>query len=227
VVKFDIRDFYPTVSYRRVKGLVRKAGYGEQVASVLALLCTESPREQIEIEGRVHHVAIGERSLPQGAPTSPSISNALCVRLDARLTGLARQLGARYTRYADDLTFSFHASSRKPALARLRRAVTDIVAAEGFEIRPDKTRVLRRGGRQQITGLVVNAAPEGQPAARVPRKLVRQLRAAIRNRELGKPGRGESLEQLRGLAAYVHMCDPAKGRAFLERLDALAGGAAG
>src|SRR5690606_19629707 len=221
VIKFDLSDFYPTVSFRRVKGLFRKAGYGEQVATVLALLCTESPREEIEINGRTHYVATGQRSLPQGAPTSPSITNALCMHLDARLTGLARKLGFRYTRYADDLTFSFHAATGKMPIARLRRAVADIVAAEGFVVHPDKTRVMRSGGRQRITGLIVNSAPEGTPVARVPRKLIRELRAAIHNREQGKPGRGESLEQLRGWAAYVQMCDPAKGRAFMERLAIL------
>ena len=221
VVKFDVRDFYPTVSYRRVKGLFRKAGYGEQVATVLALLCTECPREEIEIGGRVHYVATGVRSLPQGAPTSPSLTNALCVRLDARLTGLASKLGFRYTRYADDLTFSFHGEGKVP-VARLRRAVVDIVAAEGFEVHPDKTRVMRSGGRQKVTGLVINGAPEGRPEARVPRKVIRELRAAIHNREQGKAGKGESLDQLRGLAAYVHMCDPEKGRAFMARIDKLA-----
>ncbi|MCA9686586.1 MAG: RNA-directed DNA polymerase [Myxococcales bacterium] len=220
VVKFDVRDFYPTVSYRRVKGLFRKAGYGEQVATVLALLCTECPREEIEIGGRVHYVATGVRSLPQGAPTSPSLTNALCVRLDARLTGLASKLGFRYTRYADDLTFSFHGEGKVP-VARLRRAVVDIVAAEGFEVHPDKTRVMRSGGRQKVTGLVINGAPEGRPEARVPRKVIRELRAAIHNREQGKAGKGESLDQLRGLAAYVHMCDPEKGRAFMARIDKL------
>lgn len=221
IVKFDIRDFYPTVTYRRVKGLFRKAGYGEQVATVLALLCTECPRDEIEIGGRPHYVATGPRSLPQGAPTSPSITNTLCVRLDARMTGLARKLGFRYTRYADDLTFSFHGEGKVP-LARLRRAVIDLVSAEGFVVHPDKTRVMRSGGRQRVTGLIVNAAPEGAPSARVPRKLIRELRAAIHNREQGKPGRGESLEQLRGWAAYIQMCDAPKGRAFMARIHALA-----
>ena len=220
VVKFDIRDFYPTVTFRRVKGLFRKAGYGEQVATVLALLCTECPRDAIDINGRTHYVATGPRSLPQGAPTSPSITNALCVRLDARLTGLARKLGFRYTRYADDLTFSFAGTGKIP-IGRLKKAVADIVGGEGFVVHPDKTRVMRKGGRQMVTGLVVNGAPDGRPAARVPRKVIRELRAAIHNREQGKPGKGESLDQLKGMAAYVHMCDPAKGAAFLERLAAL------
>ena len=220
VVKFDVRDFYPTVTFRRVKGLFRKAGYGEQVATVLALLCTECPRDSIELGGRTHYVATGPRSLPQGAPTSPSITNVLCLRLDARLTGLARKLGFRYTRYADDLTFSFHGAGKVP-VGRLKKAVADLVKDEGFIIHPTKTRVMRSGGRQKVTGLVVNTAPDGQPEARVPRKVVRALRAAIHNREHGKPGKGESLEQLRGMAAYVHMCDPGKGAAFMKRIDAL------
>ncbi|PRQ06709.1 reverse transcriptase family protein [Enhygromyxa salina] len=224
IVKFDVRDFYPTVVLRRVKGLFRKAGYGEQVATVLALLCTECPREEIELGGRPHYVATGPRSLPQGAPTSPSITNTLCLNLDARLTGLAAKLGFRYTRYADDLTFSFHGpAGHKIAVGRLQKAVVDIVADEGFIVHPHKTRVMRSGGRQKVTGLVVNTAPEGEPVARVPRKVVRELRAAIHNRAQGKPGKGETLEQLRGMAAYVHMCDPAKGAAFMQQINSLPG----
>ena len=95
VVKFDLKDFYPTVTMPRVKGMFRKAGYTEQVATVMALLCTESPREEIMLRGRKHYVAVGPRSLPQGAPTSPSITNAISLRLDCRLAGLARETVAR------------------------------------------------------------------------------------------------------------------------------------
>jgi RNA-directed DNA polymerase len=220
VVKLDIRGFYPTVTMRRVKGLLRRAGLGEQVATVMALLATESPREEVVTRGKTHFVAIGPRSLPQGAPTSPSITNALCLRLDCRLSGLARKLGCRYTRYADDLTFSWHGSDR-PQVGALLRAVASIVRAEGFEIHAKKTRVMRRGARQKVTGLVVNQAPEARPAARVPRKTQRELRAAIRNRELGRPGKGETLDQLKGMAAFVMMTDRARGLALMERIDRL------
>jgi RNA-directed DNA polymerase len=230
VVKLDIRGFYPTVTFRRVKGLLRKAGLGEQVATMMAALATESPREEMMLRGRTHYVAIAPRSLPQGAPTSPSITNALCLRLDCRLAGLARALGCRYTRYADDLTFSFHGNAGKKAkkadggrdpVGRLIKSVTAIVKAEGFAIHPQKTRVMRKGARQKVTGLVVNAAP-GRPSARVPRKTIRHLRAAIKNRELGRAGKGESLDQLRGMAAFVMMTDRERGRAFMARLDQLA-----
>jgi hypothetical protein len=220
VVKLDIEGFYPTVTTRRVKGLLRRAGLGEQVATLLALLVTESPREEVSTHGRVYHVATGPRSLPQGAPTSPSITNALCLRLDCRLAGLARKLGCRYTRYADDLTFSWHGSA-PDALGALFRAVRQIVQSEGFALHVKKTRVMRRGARQKVTGLVVNAAPAGRPSVRVPRETIRRLRAAIRNRELGRAGQGETLEQLAGLAAFVLMTDVARGRGFLERIERL------
>jgi hypothetical protein len=219
VVKLDIRGFYPTVTVRRVKGLLRRAGLGEQVATVMALLATESPREPVVTHGKTYHVAIGPRSLPQGAPTSPSITNALCLRLDCRLSGLARKLGCRYTRYADDLTFSWHGGAR-PQIGALLRGTGTIVRAEGFEIHARKTRVMRAGARQKVTGLVVNAAAD-RPPARVPRATQRALRAAIRNRELGRPGKGETLEQLQGMAAFVMMTDPARGRAFMARIEQL------
>ena len=175
--------------------------------------------------------------LPQGAPTSPALTNALCLRLDRRLSGLGRTLGFRYTRYADDLTFSFRPSEKESAkgagrapVGALLRGVGQIVQGEGFELHRDKTRVLRRGERQRVTGLTVNAVPAGvkAPAARVPRDVVRRLRAALYNREKGRPGReGETLAELKGLAAFVHMTDPARGRAFLDRVAALEARAVG
>ena len=220
IVKLDIRGFYPTVTMRRVKGLLRRAGLGEQVATVMALLATESPREEVVTHGKTHYVALGPRSLPQGAPTSPSITNALCLRLDCRLSGLARKLGCRYTRYADDLTFSWHGDARAQVGALLR-AAGQIVRAEGFEVHAKKTRVMRAGARQKVTGLVVNRAPADRPAARVPRATQRKLRAAIRNRELGRQGEGETLEQLKGMAAFVMMTDRARGQAFMDRIERL------
>lgn len=220
LVKMDIKDFYPTVTWRRVKGLLRRAGLSEQIATLMALLCTESPRQEVATHGKTYYVATGPRSLPQGAPTSPSITNALCLRLDARLTGLATKLGARYTRYADDLAFSWHGDA-PPEIGALIKATMAIVRAEGFSIHPKKTRVMRSGARQQLTGMVVNAAPEGRPLARVPRSRVRELRAAIKNRELGKPGKGETLEQLKGLCAFVMMADRARGAELMARVDRL------
>jgi hypothetical protein len=206
VVKMDVKDFFPTVTLRRVKGIFRKAGYREQVATLLALLCTEAPREVVELDGQTYFVSLGPRSLPQGAPTSPALTNTLCLRLDRRLSGLAKRLGWRYTRYADDLTFSLPADHEgEPAIGTLLGLVRRVVEAEGFQLHPDKTRVHRRGGRQQVTGLVVN----GDAPPRVPRRLRRQLRAAAHNLRQGKPLKdGETAACLTGYAAYVHLTDP-------------------
>ena len=152
VVKMDLKDFFPTVTLARVKGIFRKAGYREQVATLLALLCTESPREVVELEGKTYYVSLGPRCLPQGAPTSPALTNTLCLRLDRRLSGLAARLGWRYTRYADDLTFSLPAGHRgPPKTGTLMGLVKRVVAAEGFAVNPDKTRVHRRGGPAPLT----------------------------------------------------------------------------
>ncbi|WP_437613037.1 reverse transcriptase family protein [Sorangium sp. So ce834] len=233
IVKIDIKDFFPTITWRRVRGLLRKAGVAEGPATLVALLATEAPREVVQFRGQTLHVATGPRVLPQGAPSSPAITNAICLRLDRRVSGLARKLGFRYTRYADDLTFSFRApeAPEAPGLAgaarprapvgALLRGVREILSAEGFRLHPGKTVVMRKGSRQKVTGLVVNGAGEAAPAARVPRERVRALRAAIRNRELGRPGKGETLAQLKGLAAFVYMTDPVRGRAFLGRIEAL------
>jgi RNA-directed DNA polymerase len=228
VVKVDIKDFFPTVTWKRVRGLLRKAGMAEGPATLLALLSTESPREVVQFRGKTLYVATGPRVLPQGAPTSPAITNAICLRLDRRMSGLAKKLGFRYTRYADDLTLSWRrpekvdkgAAPRAP-IGTLLRGIKQILLSEGFHLHPSKTAVMRTGMRQKVTGLIVNKAAEGVPSARVPRDTVRKLRAAIKNRELGRPGKGETLAQLKGLAAFVHMTDPARARTFFERLEAL------
>jgi retron-type reverse transcriptase len=214
VLHLDLKDFFPTVTFPRVKGVFRKAGYREQVATLLALLCTEAPREIVQEDGKTYYVSLGPRCLPQGAPTSPALTNTLCLRLDQRLSGLAAKLGWRYTRYADDLTFSLPLGNQgKPRLGTLLGLVRRIVEAEGFRIHADKTRVARRGGRQKVTGLVVN----GTQPPRVPRRLRRQLRAARHNLRLGKPPReGDTLARLAGYAAYVHMTDPMLGGQLLE-----------
>jgi RNA-directed DNA polymerase len=153
----------------------------------------------------------------------------MCLRLDLRMSGLARTMGFLYTRYADDLAFSYKSDGDAPGsrtsapVGALLRGVSAILKGEGFRLNPKKTTVLRRGNAQRVTGLVVNAPDaDGVPKARVGRDVVRKLKAAIWNREKGQPAKGEeSLAQLKGMAAFVHMTDPKRGRAFLDRLTAL------
>ena len=214
VLKMDIKDFFPTITYPRVRGVFRHAGYREQVATLLALLCTESPREIVQDNGRAMFVSLGPRCLPQGAPTSPGLTNVICLKMDRRLSGLAKKLGWRYTRYADDMTFSLPNKSKvDPNVKSLIGLVHQIVSDEGFQVHPSKTCVARKGGRQTVTGLVVN----GDAAPRVPRKLRRQMRAAIHNVKQGKPLKDDETRQaIEGYIAYIAMTD----RELAEKLTA-------
>jgi retron-type reverse transcriptase len=220
VVNLDLKDFFPTITFRRVRGVFRKLGYAEQVATVLALLCSEPQTDAVQLDGRTYHVARGERFLPQGAPTSPAITNLLCRRLDARLFRVAEQLGFRYTRYADDLTFS--ASGESAAnVGRILRRVRWVVEQEDLAVHPDKTRVWRRGRRQEVTGLVVNQR------VNVSRRLLRRFRATLfqieRDGPEGKRWGNSSnvLSSLHGFANFVTMVDPARGVPLRERVRAL------
>ncbi len=101
VINADLKDFFPNITFPRVKGVFQELGYSPAAATVLALLCTECPRSRVTYAGRELFVATGPRGLPQGASTSPALSNLVARGLDARLTGLARKLNWDYTRYAD------------------------------------------------------------------------------------------------------------------------------
>ena len=219
LVKVDIKNFFPSISWRRVKGVFRKAGYPEQIATLLALLCTESPREMVEHDGKPVYVALADRCLPQGAPTSPALTNALCLGLDRRLTGFAQKAGWCYTRYADDLSFSLPLTHQeKPEISRLLGTLKRILGDEGFELNVQKTRVIRTGDVQEVTGLVVN----GDQAPRVSRQLKRQMRAAVHNLEQGKAlPEGESLSRLRGYAAYIAMTDHKLGTSLFHQLPVI------
>jgi hypothetical protein len=225
VLKFDLTDFFPTIHYYRVVGLFGRLGYyvgdsrfhtddeARQVAPTLARLCCYTPDPQ----------AWGAAKLPQGAPTSPAISNLACRRLDARLDGLARGKGGVYTRYADDLTFSFRKDDVD--LGRFRWWVDQVCHQEGFFVNQHKFRVIRRSQRQVVTGIVVN------DELRVPRDERRRFRATLHNcrthgLESQARGREKFAEYLRGFASYVHMVHPEEGAELLAEVNELLGGPA-
>ena len=215
LIRMDMKDFFPTITFPRVKGVFRKAGYREQTATLLALLCTEAPREIHKVKEKIYYVAVGERCLPQGAPTSPALSNIVSLNLDRRLQGLCNARGWRYTRYADDMCFSLSDKKTVPQVGYLLGAVKRIVEEEGFILNETKTWVARKGGRQAVTGLLTNGP--GNP--RVSRELKRNLRAALHNLKSGKGLKEEqSIHQLIGYASFIAMVEPELGRDFLKAL---------
>jgi hypothetical protein len=209
----------PRATLPRVRGVFTQLGYGKQVATTLALLCTESATEEVDVDGETFYVAHGPRVLPQGAPTSPALTNILCRRLDARLQGAAARLGFRYTRYADDLTFSGDESVRKQA-GKLLWRVRQIVVDEGFTPHPDKQQVMRSHARQSVTGIVVNEKPS------VDRATLRRFRAVLFQVEKDGPdgkqwnGNENVLAALEGYALFIRMVDADKGVPLLARVRA-------
>jgi hypothetical protein len=95
IINFDLKDFFPSISYKRVKGLFQSFGYSEAAATIFGLLCTQAQVEEVELDGKTYYVATTDRHLPQGSPASPAITNLLCRRLDRRLMGMAENLGFR------------------------------------------------------------------------------------------------------------------------------------
>ncbi len=220
VVNLDLKDFFPSIRYPRVKGLFRWLGYSEAVATIFALVCTAPDVEEVLLDGTRWFVATSQRRLPQGAPTSPAITNVLCDRLDRRLTKAANVLGFTYTRYADDLTFSAKPDAQVD-VGKLLRRTKWLVEKDGLEVHPKKTRVLRKASRQEVTGLVVNAK------AAVPREALRRFRAVLHQIDRqGPKGKkwGESddvLASIDGFANYVFMVNPAKGAVLKAKVREL------
>ena len=200
VLKMDLRDFFPTIHFRRVCGLFCRIGYSSEVASLLAGLCTHRGKLA---DGYVVWPGV----LPQGAPTSPAIANLLCRRLDARLTGLARGLGGNYTRYADDLTFSFKAVPER-GIGRFSWWVDQVCQQEGFVENTGKRRVLRPQNQQRITGIVVNS---GLNIPRAARHTFRALLHNVKHDGLAAQARGrKDLRIFLGFASYVRMVQPGR-----------------
>ncbi len=222
VVNMDLLDFFPSIALPRIKGMFRSLGYGDFVASVFALVASEPDTFAVELDGRTFHVAHGPRKLPQGAPTSPAVTNVLCRRLDRRLHGAAKKLGFVYSRYADDLTFSTKDEAASKRTGQMLAQARFIVLAEGFTPHPKKTRVLRRGSQQDVTGVIVNQK------ASIERERLRAFRALLHAIETkGPEGRSwgtspDVFASAKGFASYVAMVDPPKGRALLGKVAALA-----
>ncbi|MEO1492747.1 MAG: reverse transcriptase family protein [Pseudomonadota bacterium] len=155
VISCDLADFFPSIPAARVHAIFRCLGYSHSVARLLTgLTTTRTPKDCAAAlsdpeQWRQPH-------LPQGAPTSPALANMAARRLDIRLSGLARSLGAAYSRYADDLTFSGDRGLAFDGGAPVLELIGEIVSDCGFTLNPAKIRIMKRSARQSVTGIVVN-----------------------------------------------------------------------
>ncbi len=218
VVRMDLEDFFAAVSRARIVALFRRVGYPKAVAATLAGLCTAPtphqvlaahPREGADLSQRfLTNQRLRDPHLPQGAPTSPALSNLVAWRLDRRLAALAQGFGATMTRYADDLAFGGDAEFARALPFFLPRAAA-IALEEGFQVNHRKTRVMHQNRRQQLCGLVVNRHPN------IPRDERDRLRALLFNAaKLGpdsqnREGQPDFRRHLEGRISWVRSINPA------------------
>lgn len=167
VLNLDLKDFFSSITFYRVRGVLLNYpfNFGHGPATVLAHMCCCGGL------------------LPQGAPTSPFLSNMVCRSMDKELEVLAARVGAVYSRYCDDITFSFKVTSAKDlpkqictfegGVVELGESLREIIHKHSFEINDEKTRIASRYNRMEVTGLTVNSFPN------VPRMFVDRLRGAL------------------------------------------------
>ncbi|MDR3553811.1 MAG: reverse transcriptase domain-containing protein [Syntrophobacteraceae bacterium] len=165
LLNIDLKDFFPSINFGRVRGMFMATPYNlpEKVATFLAHLCCY------------------KGSLPQGAPTSPIISNMICAKMDSQLQRLAALNRCVYTRYADDMSFSTSRRTFPAAIAvendlgqvEAGLELTAIIHSNGFSLHPQKIWLRRRDRRQEVTGVTVNVLPN------LPRKFTNNIRAML------------------------------------------------
>ena len=196
VLKMDIVSFFDTTRAERVLAYFQRIGWTKRAAQILTKLVTH------------------EGGLPQGAPTSPALSNRLNVALDTAIARHARYYCGTYTRYADDITISFP-KDYPSAVRSLAQRVRRVAKRYGYQVhKRRKLHVLRRHHSQRVTGLVVNEGP------RLPRKTRRWLRAV--EHRLKTQGEASLTEQqLAGWRAYEKHVDTVRTEALDREVTAI------
>jgi RNA-directed DNA polymerase len=229
VLKMDLQDFFPSFAGVRIQALFRTTGYPEPVADLLGGICTNAvPRHAWRaIAGEISpsqlnavRTMYARPHLPQGAPTSPALANLCTYRTDCRLSGLAKSAGAVYTRYADDLAFSGDDDFDRRA-ERFSAHVAAILHEEGLAVNHRKTRVMRRGVRQRLAGVVAN---ERLNVARVD---FDRLKAILTNcvrqgpESQNRDAHPSFRAHLEGRVGFVESINPVKGRRLRAILEAI------
>lgn len=182
----DLEDFFPSISLNRVQKQFIRVGYSENNSRILALICTVN------------------NQLPQGAITSPAISNLIASQLDKRIAGYASKLNIEYTRYADDITLS---CKNKDTLRHSLKRVFLIIKAEHFVPNLSKTRVLGPGQRCEITGLIKNNDTNEFVIGRKQKRVVRSAMYRFITSS-SKKSHYDTVAKIEGWLNYLKGVDP-------------------
>lgn len=178
VLNIDLKDFFDTIEHHRVKSIFTLPPFNlkddkdnpNSLPYILANLCCH-PKEVVRFDKEGNPYQCVRNVTPQGAPTSPIITNLICRQLDRRLIGLAKRFRLAYSRYADDITFSTNSKGifdqSSVFMVELGRIIEE---DQKFRINDEKTRVQSKAYRQEVTGLVVNSK------VNVTKRYVKQIR---------------------------------------------------
>jgi len=224
IFKLDLYKFFESITEKRVYGIFHKvAGYHKNISVDLAKLCTYFPSkyywEHIIEEDPPQGFNVYNRTiLPQGAPTSPALSNLVVYKLDRRLSGLAHSLHLNYSRYADDLTFSGNEESNFPI-----STIEKIIREEGFFINSSKTYLRKRGQRQLVNGLTITNGvhvPKTQKNEIWKHLYFARKYGPINHLEfLGLEDKSSFKEWLLGHISYVYSIEPEVGKKMLDSFN--------
>ena len=213
LMKFDIKDFFPSITLNLVVQQFRFFGYGINVSRYLGYLCVNN-----------------DFCLPQGAPTSPYLSNLICIKIDKRIEGYCKKYNYNYTRYADDITISSKELISENKFNKIKKFISSVLDDEdelySFKLNEEKCHRFVNGQKMIVTGIVVNSI------ASVNKSICRELDNAIRYIKLfGVEEHLNHLEldydeysykqHLYGLAYFVNMVNPEKGKEYVSKLDEL------
>lgn len=205
VLNIDLKDFFPSIDSRRIYYIFNKiCGYDKSLSYCLTKLVTY------------------RNMLPQGACTSPVISNIVAYKLDLRLSNLSKKVNVKYTRYADDITFS---GAKAKITKKFYNYVKSIIEEEGFKVNEKKVHLSSKGYRQEVTGLIIN---NGKVS--VNSKYIRKIRQELyyikkyglyNHIEQSNIKNGFYAEHLKGKILFVWSIDKEKGRKLLEEFNSL------
>lgn len=201
VLNIDLKDFFDNIGYERVYLVLKELKFSHKDTVKLSKICTYNGH------------------IPQGAPTSPYISNIICNNLDKRLFNLCKKFNATYTRYADDITISTDCEDIKTYM----NTIENIINEEGFEINKKKVRLLSKNTKQVVTGVVVN---EKVSIDRNYRKKVRQDVYYCKKYGIGEHlkynnieiSEEEYMKKLKGKISFIKSVDSKLGEELLEEL---------
>ncbi len=224
VLNIDLYHFFDTITDKRVYGIFRNLGYTEKLSFDLAQLLTVNPPskywKELKKENKMNkkHIKTKPNILPQGAPTSPIVTNIISYQIDSIFQNYAEKSNIQYTRYADDLTFSGKIND----IISLK-SIKDVIRQQGFTINIKKTKFLKQNQRQEVTGITVNSG------VFVSKKIIKEIQQELyycnkygyKNHLKYKKDKGISIKSsyrdwLLGKISFINSIEPNKAKKMLE-----------